>query len=69
MSPGHIFLRTHFPTTPVPKQSGAVHICVDLKALNESALHKVYPLPTVDDLLGQLTGATIFSRLDTDSGF
>ena len=51
------------------KKSGAVHICVDLKALNESVLREVYPLPTVDDLLRQLTGATIFSRLDANSGF
>ena len=54
---------------PVPKKSGAVRICVDLKVLNESVLREVYPLPTVDDLLGQLTGATIFSRLDTNGRF
>ena len=47
---------------PVPKNSGAMRICVDLKALNESVLCEAYPLPTVDDLLGQLTGAAIFSR-------
>ena len=54
---------------PVPKKSGAVRICIDLKALNESVFREVYPLPTVDDLLGQLTGATIFSHLDANSGF
>ena len=53
----------------VPKKSGAVRICVDLKALNESVLREVYPLPTVDDLLGQLMGATVFSYLDANSGF
>jgi len=54
---------------PVPKKSGTVRICVDLKCLNASVLHEVYPLPTVDDTLGQLTGATIFSHLDANSRF
>ena len=75
METNGIILRVDIPTpwcsgiVPVPKKSGAVRICVDLKALNESVLREVYPLPTVVDLLGQLTGATIFSRLDANSGF
>ena len=75
MESSRIISRVDVPTpwcsgiVPVPKKSGAVRICVDLKALNESVLREVYPLPTVDDLLGQLTGATVFSRLDANSGF
>ena len=53
----------------VPKRSGAVRICVDLKPLNESVLREVHPIPTVDDILGELSGATIFSKLDANSGF
>ena len=48
----------------VPKQSGKVRICVDLKPLNES-----HPLPTVDTTLAKLSGAKIFSKLDHNSGF
>ena len=53
----------------VPKKSGAVRICVDLKALNESVLREVHPIPKVDDTLAQLAGATLFSKLDANSGF
>ena len=53
----------------VPKKSGAVRICVDLKALNENVLRETHPIPKVDDTLAQLTGATIFSKLDANSGF
>lgn len=53
----------------VPKRSGDIRICVDLKPLNESVLREVYPIPTVDDTLAQLTGAKIFSKLDANSGF
>ena len=75
MESEEIISRVDIPTpwcsgmVPVPKKSGAVRICVDLKHLNASVLREVYPLPTVDDTLGQLTGATIFSRLDANSGF
>ena len=53
----------------VPKKSGAVRICVDLKRLNQSVMREVYPLPKVDETLAQLSGATVFTRLDANSGF
>ena len=54
----------------VPKKSGAVRICIDLKRLNQSVMRdQVYPLPKVDETLAQLSGATVFTRLDTNSGF
>ena len=45
----------------VPKKSGNI-ICVHLKPLNESILHET-------QMLIQLAGATIFSKLDANSRF
>ena len=53
----------------VKKKNGGVRICVDLKPLNLFVLREHHPLPKVDDILGQLTGATMFSKLDVNSGF
>ena len=53
----------------VPKPSGSIRICVNLKPLNESVMREVHPLPKVDITLAQLTGAKVFSKLDTNSGF
>ena len=53
----------------VPKKSGSIRICVDLKPLNESVLREVHPLPKVDDTLAQLAGAKVFSKLDANSEF
>ena len=53
----------------VPKKSGDVCICVDLKPLNEYVLRETHPLPGVDETLAQLTGATVMSKLDANSGF
>ena len=53
----------------VPKCSGAVRICIDLKPQNKSVLREVHPIPTVDDTLAQLSGASVFTKLDVNSGF
>ena len=53
----------------VPKKTGNIRICVDLKPLNRSVLRETHPIPKVDDILAQLTGATCFSKLDANSGF
>ena len=53
----------------VPNQSEDVRICVNLKPLNENVLRKTYPIPQVDETLAQLAGATLFSKLDANSGF
>ena len=52
----------------VPKGGGAVCICVDLMPLNECVLREVHPMPKVDTTLAQLSGATIFSKIDANIG-
>lgn len=46
-----------------------MRICVDLKPLNQSVLREVHPIPKVDTVLAQLAGATVFSKIDANSGF
>ena len=53
----------------MPKKSGEIRVCVDLKRLNERVLREVYPLPRVDDILAQLAGAKCFSKLDANCRF
>ena len=43
--------------------------CADLKRLNQSVLREVHPIPRVDEVLAQLSGAAVFSKLDANSGF
>ena len=53
----------------VKKKSDGVRICIDLKPMNKCVIREHHLLPRVDDTLAQLTGAAIFSKLDTNSGF
>ena len=50
-----------------PKANGKVRICVDLTNLNENIPREFHPLPSVDHT--QLAQATVFSKLDANSGF
>ena len=53
----------------VPKKSGSIRICVDFRPLNDKVLREVHPIPKVDETLGQLAGATLFSKVDANCGF
>lgn len=53
----------------IPKKSGAIRICVDLKQLNLSVMREVHPLPKVNNTLAKLSDAKFFSKLDANSGF
>ena len=53
----------------VPKKTGAVRICVDLTKLNESVRREKFILPSVEETLGMLAGAKLFSKLDANMGF
>ena len=44
-------------------------MCVEIKGLNENMLREAHPIRGVDDTFAQLTAATVFSNLDTNSGF
>ena len=52
----------------VPKANGQARICVDLNQLNKSVCRERYPLPAVEQILSQLACATVFSKLDANSG-
>jgi hypothetical protein len=41
-------------------------MCVDYRPLNEVTVKNKYPLPRIDLLFDQLTGAQVFSKLISD---
>ena len=48
---------------------GKVRICIDQKHLNQNIKRSHYPLPTIEDLLPDLSKTKIFSVVDAKNGF
>ena len=46
-----------------------VRICVDMRCANEAIRREKLPIPTVDEVLEELNGRTVFSKLDMNMGF
>ena len=52
------------PILLVMKKDGSSRLCVDYLQLNKLTIKNKYPLPRIDDLLDQLKGAAVFSKID-----
>ena len=54
---------------PKPKNADAVRLCVDMRCVNKAVLRERHVMPTVDDIISDLNGATTFSKLDLNQGY
>ncbi|GJP71859.1 hypothetical protein CLOP_g2654 [Closterium sp. NIES-67] len=56
------------PILFTPKKDGGLRMCTDYRALNIT-INSRYPIPRADDLIDQLRGARIFSKIDLRGGY
>lgn len=57
------------PMVPVLKDSGDVRLCIDMRRANQAVLRETHPLPLVDELLGSVSGAIVFSKIDIKDAY
>jgi hypothetical protein len=57
------------PVIFVDKRDGTIRLCVDYHKLNEVTIKNKYPLPKIEDLFDQLSGAKVFSKIDLRTGY
>jgi hypothetical protein len=52
------------PVIFIPKKDGTQRLCVDYCALNKVTVKNKYPMPRIGDLFNQLSGASVFFKID-----
>ena len=69
---GHIWLSTSpFSSSVVlvKKKDGTLRMCIDYRALNKKTMKNRYPIPRIDELMDELRGSKLFSKIDLKLGY
>lgn len=57
------------PVLLVKKKDGSMRLCIDYRQLNKVTINNNCPLPKIDDLMDQLVGTCVFSKINLRLGY
>ena len=57
------------PIVVVPKKNDSIRFCVDIRLPNKAIKRERHITPTIDDIITELNGAQLFSKIDLNNGY
>ncbi len=57
------------PVVVAPKANGDIRLCLDMGRANEAVIRRRHPIPTVYEVLHNMNGSKVFSKLDFRWGY
>lgn len=57
------------PVVLVPKSSGGVRLCIDMREPNMAISRERHVMPTLDEIIHDLNGCAVYSKIDLKEGY
>ena len=54
---------------PKPSKPNEIRICVDMRSLTQAIIRERHVIPTIDDVVSDLNGCKVFSKIDLNQGY
>ena len=54
---------------PKPKSPGQIRVCMDMRQANQAIKRERHVTPSIKEIIGDLNGAKVFSKLDHNQGY
>jgi hypothetical protein len=56
-------------TPPKPNDPTQIRLCIDMRDANRAILRTRHPTPTIEELIHDINGSTVFSKIDLTAGY